>query len=195
MRDLCLLLGALAVSASVSAAGCGPASFPDQSAVAAAQAGWCQALAKMNGGASWEHLNACKDATPTGSAPYVRGMTKCFPARREAHGESAPDVGIMVAECKDEVLFKLTIDEVAAQEAIAARCDRAARCEKASVPECVAAAKRTDAAQRATLYGIYNGAAVHTISECLRSSACGADEYAAQESCYRGPVEKLLWFP
>lgn len=190
MRDPRLLLGALVLAA----AACGPASFPDQSAVSAAQDGWCQALAKMNG-PGWDHLGACKGATPTASAAYLRGMTKCVPAHKEAGGDKARDMGILVAECRDEVLFKTTIDEAVAQPAIEARCERAARCEKASVPDCLASAKKVEASQRATLYGIYNGAAMYKVSDCLKSSSCGADEYATQQACYKSAEEKLLWFP
>ena len=189
MRDLRPLLGALVVAL----AACGPANYPDQPAVVAAQGSWCQALAKAyGGGAAWEPLGACKSATPTASAAYLRGMAKCFPARKEG---SDKDAGILIAECKDEVVGKLTIDEAAVKEAIDARCERAARCEQASIPECITAAKKVDPFQRAQLYGLYNAAAIHKISECLRSSACGAEEYATQEACYKTPVDKLFWTP
>ncbi len=203
MRDLRLLprvpglphaLGALGVLL-VSATACGPTSFADGDAVVAAQGAWCQALAKASGaGASWEHLGACKGAMPTGSPSYLRGMTKCFPAHKEAKAATG-DVGLLVAECRDEVLIKMTIDEAVAQEAIGARCERAARCEKTEVPECLASAKKVDPTQRATLYGIYNGAALHKISDCLRSSGCREDEYAAQQACYKSVEDKLVWLP
>ena len=198
MRDLRLLLGALVLAPLVcfAAAACGPANYPDQGAVAAAQASWCQALAKMTGaGASWEHMSACKDASPTGSAAYVRGMAKCFPEHKAAGGDKSMDVGILVAECRDDVLIKMSIDEAVAREGIDARCDRAARCEKANVAECVAAAKKIEGVQRATLYGIYNAAALHNIADCLRSSSCGTDEYAAQNACYKSAEDKLLYLP
>jgi hypothetical protein len=180
----------------VPAAACGPASFPDGDAVAAAQASYCQALAKVNdAGDSWEHMGACKGATVAGSAGYLRGMAKCLPGRKDAAGDKARDLGIMIAECRDEVLYKLTTDEANAQAAMEARCDRAARCEKASVPECLAQAKKADPAQRATFYGLYNGRAIAKISDCLRSSACGSDEYAAQNACYKPAEDKVLWFP
>ena len=191
MRDLrpVTVLGALVVAA----AACGPANYPDQSAVAAAQDGWCQALAKAyGGGGAWEPLGACKGAGSTGSAAYLRGMAKCFPSRKEG---STKDAGILVAECKDEVIAKLSIDEAAVKEAVDARCERAARCEQANVPECIGAAKKVDPFQRATLYGLYNARAIHTISECLRGSSCGSDENAAQEACYKAPVDKLVWTP
>src|SRR5262245_53327916 len=47
MRDLRPLVSVAVLV--VSAAACGPASFPDQSAVSAAQATYCQALAKVAG--------------------------------------------------------------------------------------------------------------------------------------------------
>ena len=192
MRDLRPVLGALVIAVTVCAA-CSPASYPDRDAVATAHESWCQALAKAYGsGGAWEPLRACKSATPTASAPYLRGMARCFPSRKAG---SDKDAGILIAECKDEVTSKLTIDEAAVKEAVDARCARAARCEQASVPECVAAAKKVDPFQRAQLYGIYNAAAIHKISECLRGSSCGSDENAAQEACYKTPVDTLVWTP
>ncbi len=188
MRNPSLLLGAL-VGAAVA---CAPASFPDKDAVAAAHQGWCRALAKAYGGDSWDQMGACKAHAPTASAAYLRGMAKCFPGRKAG---SDKDAGILVAECKDEVMGKLTIDEAAVKEAVDARCERAARCEQANVPECIASAKKVDPFQRATLYGLYNASAIHQISECLRGSACGSDENAAQEACYKAPVDKLVWTP
>jgi hypothetical protein len=191
MRARRLVLPALVAAA----AACGPASYPDQPAVLAAQAGWCQALAKVNGAGA--DLAACKGATPTGSAAYVRGMSKCLPARKEAGGDKPWDMGLMVAECKQEVIAKSVIDEAAAKEAIEARCERANRCEneKPSVADCIAGSKKIDTFQRSLLYGIYNGAALHDIASCLRSSACAPDEYATQDACYKQASEKLVWLP
>ena len=192
MRAPRLLLGVLVASATA----CGPASFPDTDAVSAAQASYCQALAKMNGaGAGWDQMGACKGGRPTASAAYLRGMAKCLPSRKEAAGDKTRDMGLMVAECRDEVLFKLTVDETNAQPAMEARCERAARCEKSAIPECLVQAKKAEASQRATFYGIYNAAALYKVSDCLKSSACGADEYAAQGACYKLVEDKLLWFP
>ena len=191
MREPRPLLGApVAVVALVTlAAACGPASFPDQSAVSAAQASYCQALAKMNGaGDGWEHMGACKGATPAGSAGYLRGMARCLPGRKE--GAPDRDMGLLVGECRDEVLFKLNVDETNAQVGMEARC------EKASIPECLAQAKKADSSQRATFYGLYNGAALYKIADCLKSSSCSAaDEYGAQQACYKPAEDKLLWFP
>jgi len=178
----------------LAAAACGPASFPDQSAVAAAQASYCQALAKVNGaGDGWEHMGACKGATPTASASYLRAMAKCLPSR--AGGDKSRDLGIIVAECRDEALIKLTIDEANARDATEARCERAERCEKVTRADCLATAKKADISQRATLYGTYNGAALYKISDCLKSASCGADEYATQTACYKPAEDKLLWYP
>jgi hypothetical protein len=175
-------------------AACGPASFPDGDAVSAAQTSYCQALAKMSGaGDGWEHMGACKGASPTGSAGYIRGMAKCLPAHKEASPDR--DMGLLVGECRDEVLFKLNIDEDNARSGMEARCERAARCEKATVPECLVQAKKADSTQRATFYGMYNGAALYKVSDCLKSTSCGSDEYGAQMACYKQAEEKLLWFP
>jgi len=187
----------LAASALVFAlAACAPAAVADRSAVEAAQSAWCDALAKMSGASgSWEQMAACKAAYPTGSAAYLRGMTKCFPARKAAYGDKPTDSGHLEAECKEEVMFKLNVDDSAYQEALDAHCERALRCEKTPITDCVAGVKKLESSQRALAYGIYNGTALHAVAGCLRDSACGADEDAAQQSCYK-PVEgKLLWFP
>jgi hypothetical protein len=194
MRDPRLLLG-VSVSILVSCSG-GGAGYPDKGGVVAAQAGWCDSLAKLNGaGAKWEHLGACKGAYPAASAPYLKLMSKCFTTRREAAGEKAPDATTTVAECNDEVAVKMPMSDSPSAEAIDARCERASRCEKVPIPECVAAVKKLDTAQRSMLFGIYNQSALHDISDCLKSSSCGADEDAAREACYKKQSEKLLWFP
>jgi len=191
-----LRLGVLVVTVATLGAACGPASYGDRAAVDSAQKAWCDTLAKMNGApGTWEHLAACKAAYPTASAAYLRGMTKCYPARKEAYGDKPTDSGHLVAECNDEVTVKMNIDDASFLEAIDARCERASRCEKVAIPECVAAVKKLDSSQRALFYGVYNGAALHTVSECLKGSSCGADEDAGRAACYK-PVEgKLLWFP
>jgi hypothetical protein len=192
MRDVRLLT----IPVVLAAAACGPASAPDQPAVAAAQASWCQALAKMNGaGASWDKMGECKGASVTASPAYLRGMAKCFPHSKEMLGDKAPDNTQLLAECRDKVMVDLRVDDAAAQEAIDAHCERANRCEKAAIPECVAAVKRLESSQRAMYYGIYNGRGLHEIASCLKSSACGADEDQAREACYKPISEKLLWFP
>ena len=181
----------------VGAAACGgPASYPDGNAVVAAQAGWCNALAKLSGaGDGWESMAACKAALPASSAGYLRAMTKCFPDRRRAAGDSGPDNWAVAGECRDEVLVRMRIDESTAKEYLDAHCDRAARCEKVSGPDCVAALQKLEGAQRAQIYGVYNGAALHTIASCIRSTSCGTDEDAARDQCYKPLADKLLWFP
>jgi len=174
----------------------GPSTAADQSAVQAAENGWCQGLAKQSGSASgWEHMAACQGAYPSSSAAYLRGMTKCIAARKESYGDKAPDTGHLVAECNDEVTTKITVDDSGFQEAIDARCERASRCESVPIPDCVAAVKKLETSQRAQLYGMYNAGAVHTLAECLRSSACRADEDRGREACYKPLEDKLLWFP
>ncbi len=187
---------ALVALTALGAACGGPASFPDRPAVEAAQASWCQALAKMNGaGAGWDKMGACKGASPAASAGYLKAMSKCFPDRKAMLGDKAPDDSKLISECNDEVTVKITIDDAAAAEAIDARCERANRCEKVAVPECVAAVKKLESSQRALLYGVYNGGALHEIASCLKSTSCGADEDAAREACYKPLADKLLWFP
>lgn len=177
-------------------AACTPAAVADRPAVEAAQKAWCETLAKMNGASgTWEHMAACKAAYPTASAAYLRGMTKCFPARKASYGDKATDTGHLEAECKEEVMFKLNVDESAYAEALDAHCERALRCEKTPIPDCVAGVKKLESSQRALAYGIYNASALHTVSTCLKDSACGADEDAAQQSCYKQVEGKLIWFP
>lgn len=186
-----IALGAVALTLA-----CTPATYADKSAVESAQKGWCDSLAKLNGApGTWEHLAACKAAYPTSSAPYLRAMTKCFAQRKEAGGAKGPDTGHIVAECNDEVSIKMSVDDAAFGEAIDGRCERALRCEKVSIPECIAAVKKLESSQRALLYGQYNGSALHSVADCMKGSACGADEDGARAACYK-PVEgKLLWFP
>lgn len=186
-----IALGAVALTLA-----CTPAAYADRSAVESAQKGWCDSLAKLNGApGTWEHLAACKAAYPTSSAPYLRAMTKCFAQRKEAGGAKSADAGHIVAECNDEVSIKMNVDDAAFGEAIDGRCERAQRCEKVPIPECVAAVKKLDSSQRALLYGQYNTTALHSVADCMKSSACGADEDASRAACYK-PVEgKLLWFP
>lgn len=182
------------VFVAVAIAACGPASYPDRGAVEGAQNAWCDALAKMNGG-KWEHVAACKAAYPTASAVYLKGMAKCVPAHKESYGDKAVDIGHLIAECRDEVTVKMSVEDAAFAEAIDARCERASRCEKVAIPECVAAVKKLESSQRAIFYGIYNGAALHNVSDCLKSSSCGADEDAARGTCYKPVEDKLLWLP
>jgi hypothetical protein len=192
MRASALVLGGLVTLAP----GCNPAHYPDEGALRGAEAGWCDALAKLaHAGASWDSMSACKAAAPAASAGFIRGMTKCFPEHKASGGDKSVDNGLLVAECRDEVLLKMSIDESVAREGVDARCARAVRCENANLDDCLAAAKKIEGVQRATLYGMYNAAALHRIAECLRSSACGADENAAQSACYALAEEKLIWFP
>src|SRR5262245_20976352 len=94
------LVGSLALLAACASG----ASYPDGSQVTAAQAGWCQALAKLNGHPTdWDAMRSCKGAYPTASAAYLRGMTKCYPARIEAMGDKAVDTAQTQADCIDEV--------------------------------------------------------------------------------------------
>jgi hypothetical protein len=140
-------------------------------------------------------MAACKAATPTSSAGYLRAMAKCFPDRRRAAGENGPDNWHVAGECRDEVLVRMKIDDAAAQEYLEAHCERAARCEKVAAADCKAALGKLEGAQRAQIYGVYNGAALHTIADCIRSTSCATDEDAARDACYKPLADKLLWFP
>lgn len=174
----------------------GAASYPDRSDVTAAQAVWCDGLAKLNGApGTWDHLAACKAHYPTASGVYLRAMTTCYAKRKEAAGDKYTDNSLMIAECAEEVSLNMRPNDAAGVEAITARCERMNKCEKVPVAECKAAVAKLDGSQRATLTAIYNGAALHTIAECLGSSSCTADEDAAREACYKPVAEKMLWFP
>jgi hypothetical protein len=178
--------------------GCGGsgARAPDGSQVTAAQAEWCQALAKLNGAPdTWEHLSACKDVYPTASAAYLHGMTKCMVTRREAAGDKAPDQSQIIQDCNDEVTVTMTADEAETREVIDARCKRAERCEKVAVAECKAAVDKLQASQRALFTTTYNAGARHSIAECLSSKSCSDNEEEARDACYKPAADKLLWFP
>jgi hypothetical protein len=198
-RPLTRASAALALAAPLVLAACaggGGASYPDRPGVSTAQAGWCAALAKLDGaGSSWEHAAACRAAFPTASAQYIKGMTKCLVARTEAAGKNAPDRSQLLAECNDEVTVGLRPDEASAREVLEARCARMERCEKVARPECKAALDRLETAVRATFTITYNQAALHEVAGCLASSSCRDDEDAAREACYKPATEKLLWFP
>ena len=176
--------------------GGGGAGYPDSNDVTAAQAAWCKALGKINGaGDKWESMSACKAAYPTASAAFLRGLTKCYVARREAAGDNAPDNTQILADCTDDVTVNMPSDTSAGREALAARCVRMERCEKVAIPECTAAIDKLEAATRVLISTRFNGAALHQVAECLASASCAANEDEPREACYKPVTEKLLWFP
>jgi hypothetical protein len=190
--------GVLASAFPLALAACGgpPSGFPDSNDVTTAQAAWCKALGKVNGaGDKWESMSACKSAYPTASAAFLRGLTKCYVARREAAGETAPDNTQILADCTDEVTVSMSNDTSAGREALAARCVRMERCEKVAIPECEAALAKLEAATRVLISTRFNGAALHTVADCLSSASCAANEDEPREACYKPVTEKLLWFP
>lgn len=189
-----LLVAALPLAAA--ACGGGGAGYPDRNDVTAAQAAWCSALGKLDGaGEKWDSMSACKSAYPTASAAFLRGLTKCYVARREAAGDTAPDNTQILADCTDDVTVNMSSDTSAGQEALNARCDRMLRCEKVAVPECKAAIDKLEAATRVLISTRFNGAALHQVAECLASASCAANEDEPREACYKPVAEKLLWFP
>jgi hypothetical protein len=179
--------------------GCGSpgAGYPDRPGVEAAQASWCDGLAKIHGGPDgWEPLSKCKSAYPTGSPGFIKGMTKCYAERMESLGDQAPDTSAIVADCTDEVVVKLSFDESAARELLEARCQWTFRCAQAPVDECKAAFGKLDSALRVGKTTRFNGAAQHQIADCLNASSCSEEsEDAAFEACYRSAEEKVVWFP
>jgi hypothetical protein len=201
MRTPSLLVrraAALGLFAVAAAACTGPANYPDRSDVSAAQTEWCTALAKSEGqGPSWEHFEHCRTAYPAASAPYIRGMQKCFfervTASREG-GDAAVDRSQMLQDCNEKVLLDLPESGPGVEEVLDARCERIARCEKSDFAECKAAFKRLEAAQQAQFTTVYNGAALHEIASCL-SGGCSDNEEAARDACYKPLNDKLLWFP
>lgn len=198
-RSLRLVLSGLVIAAlplAGAACGGGGAGYPDRNDVTAAQAAWCSALGKLSGaGEKWESMSACKSAYPTASAAFLRGVTKCYVARREAAGDAAPDNNQILADCTDEVTVSMPSDTSAGQEALTARCDRMLRCEKVAVPECKAAIDKLEAATRVLISTRFNGAALHQVADCLASASCAANEDEPREACYKPVAEKLLWFP
>ena len=188
---------ALFVAASaIGACSSGPANFPDRDAVVAAQAVWCDELARvLAGGASWEHLAACKVAYPTASPGYLRLMSKCFTRRLEAAGDNAPDHSQLITECNEEVTVNLNESEAAAKGLVSSRCARMLRCEGIPAAECQAGFGKLEAAQRALFTTIYNAAGQAEIADCLDSASCTDNEDAGREACYAPVAENLLWFP
>lgn len=195
-RAVCLAALAAVLPISVAACGGGGAGYPDRDAVVSAQAAWCTALGKLEGsGEKWSGMSTCKSAYPTASAAFLRGLTKCYVARREAARDTAPDNTQILADCTDDVTVNMPSDTSAGKEALDARCVRMLRCEKVAVPECKAAIDKLEAATRVLISTRFNGAALHQVAECLASSSCSANEDEPREACYKPVAEKLLWFP
>lgn len=192
------VLAVLATSALALAAcsGGAPANYPDTKGVVAAQAAWCDTLAKIRKEpGEWGRLGECKAAYPTASGPYLKGMAKCFFDRVQRDGDNAPDNTIIVEECNNEAVAFMTADESTGAELIEARCKRMERCEKVAPAECKAAIEKLDAGTRAEITTKFNGAALHEVAECLASAGCTDDEDSARAACYKPAADKLLWFP
>lgn len=173
-----------------------PTNFPDRGPVAAAQAEWCAALARLHrAGNSWEHMSACKAAYPTSSPAYLRAMTKCFSRRMEAAAESSPDRDQIILECNDEVAVTLNPDEPSAKPIIEARCARMLRCENVPIAVCKEAFNKLESAQRVMFTTIYNDGGRYEIIDCLDNASCTDNEEAGRQACYKPTSDELLWFP
>lgn len=173
-----------------------PASFPDRDGVLAAQAEWCDALAKLHrAGGAWEHLAACKATYPTSSPTYLRAMTSCFSRRWEAAADQSPDRNQIILECNDEVIVNISPDDPSAKPVLDARCSRMQRCENVPVNACHAAFAKLESAQRAMFATIYNAGGRYEIIDCLETASCTDDEEAGRQACYKPVSEALLWFP
>ena len=195
-QTLAVIAAALVSALGAAACSGGPANFPDKNGVVAAEASWCDTLAKMRKEpGEWGRLADCKAAYPTASGPFLKGMAKCFFERVQRDGENAPDNTIIVEECNAEAVAFMTGDEAAGAEVIDARCKRMERCEKVAVPECKTAIEKLESGTRAEITTKYNGAALHDVADCLGSASCTDDEDSARAACYKSAAEKLLWFP
>lgn len=197
LRPFALLVAGILSALTVAAcSGGGQASYPDRNGVVAAQAAWCDTLAKMRKEpGEWGRLAECKATYPTSSGPYLKGMAKCFFDRVQRDGDNAPDNTIIVEECNTEAVAYMTGDESTGKELIEARCARMERCEKVAPAECKAAIEKLEAGTRAEITTKYNGAALHEVAECLASASCTDDEDSARAACYKPAADKLLWFP
>ena len=187
---------ALAIGSLPLACGGGPAgaSWPGAADVAKAQSGWCAMLAEKKALPEGDK-GACEGADVTGSAAYVRLMTKCIAGRLDAAAEDAVDHRQMAADCTDAVTLELPLDQGEGKEVLAARCDRMVRCEKVTLDECKVGVEKLESAQRAIFTTTYNHAALSEVADCLGSKGCTDDEDAAREACYTPVRERLLWFP
>ena len=195
-RVAAALLASAIVAGALGACGGGPAQFPDRDAVTAAQAVWCDALAKvLGGGPKWEHLAACKAAYPTSSPGYLRQMAKCFPRRLEAAGDEAPERSQIVALCNSEIAGSINEPEAQAQDLMESRCARMFRCENIPPAECKAGFAKIESEQRVMLTTSYNGAGRYEIADCLDTASCTDNEVAGRDACYKPVTDKLLWFP
>jgi hypothetical protein len=172
-----------------------PVAAVDIDAVASAQQGWCEMLARVAGHEKdWSELAACKAATPAGSAAFVKLATKCYEGRVESYGANAPDQRLMADECKDEVVFQLPDDGGRSRFVVEARCERMLRCEKVAKDECLGALDRLDPSQLAVFTKMYNMTALGEVKRCLEDD-CSGDEEAARTACYEPLGKRLLWFP
>jgi hypothetical protein len=176
--------------------GAGGAAFPGKPDVVAAQAAWCESMAKLQGSPDkWEHMSDCKGADSSASAAYLRAMTACFKTRVEAAGDAPPDNSQIVVECNEEVAQQLPLDQGMGKEVLDARCARMLRCEKVADEDCRAGIDKLESAQRALFTTTYNPPALHEVADCLESKGCTDDEEAARDACYKPEADKLLWFP
>ncbi|MEZ4298631.1 MAG: hypothetical protein R3B70_27010 [Polyangiaceae bacterium] len=197
-RTALFALSSLSVFASLLLAACSgaPASYPDSKGIVAAQAEWCDMLQKIRKEpGDWSRLGECKSFYPTASAPYLKGMSKCFFERIQRDGDSAPDNTTIVDECNNEAVAYMEGDESSGAELIDSRCQRMERCEKVAVPECKAAIQKLESATRAEITTKFNRKSLHEVADCLSSASCTDDEDSARAACYKPANEKLLWFP
>lgn len=188
---------AVFVAGAIAACGGPPAGYPDTTGVVSAQEAWCKSMAKVQGaGDSWDHMSSCKSFYPTASAAFLKLMAKCYADRVEAAGSNAMDSGQIGAECGDEVVVKMTPDDAAAEELIAARCGWQVRCVKADAAECKANFAKLEVSQRVMMTTKYNRAAMHKVASCLSSASCSAEsEEAVFNDCYKPVEDELFWSP
>ncbi len=188
---------ALAALAALAACKTAPASYPDSAKVQSAEKKWCDALAKYETPEDqhWRHGDACAAAAPAGSAPFIAQMTACYLKVHDEHGDSAPDLGAIIATCADEVLAGAESGDVSQSEAVQARCARMEKCEKVPKAECLAAFDKLEPMQKAGLTSMYNLRAQHDIADCLDGASCSDNEDEARGKCYDAVQRRRVWLP
>jgi hypothetical protein len=173
-----------------------PAKFADTDRVVEAQKKWCAMMAELDGGdGPWRYQSDCEAATPTGSAQFVERMVPCFKKLKVEYGENAPDSGLMIDECTQQVLGGADPGDISDNDLWVARCERMVRCQKVEQKTCDTILDRYDGYTKALLTSQYNLEAQTKVASCLREGDCEEDEDRAQDACYLKVRGYRVWLP
>jgi hypothetical protein len=170
-----------------------PSAFPDHDKVVAAQKEWCGTLAKLHG-AKWSHDAACQAAYPSGSAPFIALLNKCYVEQVEI-GEHTPGTEALRRACTDMVLERSEPGDTSDADVIRARCERMQRCQEMPMKRCKSSFARLSSTQRSGLTAMYNLRAQVLIADCLDNTPCGTTEDRVHSRCYDEQFSLRAWIP